>query len=195
MLGPENVRAYGFGWNVTTYRGEKVVMHGGGFAMYIGLLPERRLGVVVLGNMPSSPFRQGLVLRIFDTYLGPPIRDWSTALLDEARQARERQRNRRATLAAAKPPGDERAGPNATYVGLFTHPAFGDVAVEEVRGQLVLRFVGGQVGDLQGWGRETFRVNWRSPDGYRTFVTFSLSEGAVASLTLEYPRATFRRRQ
>jgi CubicO group peptidase (beta-lactamase class C family) len=193
-LGPGNVRTYGFGWNVTTYRGEKAVMHGGGFATYIGLLPERRLGVVVLGNMPSL-FREGLVLRIFDAYLGPPIRDWSTALLGEARQARERGRKMRATLAAAQPPDDERPGPNATYVGVYTHLAFGDVAVEEVGGQLVLSFVRGQVGDLDGWGRDTFRVNWRSPNHYRTFVTFRLKEGAVPSLTLEYPSATFRRTQ
>jgi CubicO group peptidase (beta-lactamase class C family) len=189
-----NLRAYGFGWDVTNYRGKKMVMHGGGFAAYIGLLPEERLGVVVLGNLDTQ-LREALVLRVFDAYLGAPARDWSKELLDQARLARERGRAQGARAAAAQPPGDERPGPASTYAGVYTHPAFGDVSVEQVGEKLVLSFVGGQVGDLQGWGHDSFRVNWRSPDHYRTLVTFNLTGGAAESLTLQFPAATFRRRE
>lgn len=192
--GGGNPRAYGFGWNVTSYRGKKAVMHGGGFAAYIGLLPEERLGVVVLGNV-NTLLRQGLVLRVFDAYLGAPVRDWSKALLDETRLARERVRAQRARVAAEQPPGDQPQVPVSTYVGVYTHDAYGDVSIKQVGGKLLLSFVGGQAGDLEGWGKDRFRVNWRGPDHFRTFVTFSVTGGTAESLTLQFPDATFRRRR
>lgn len=187
-----NLRAYGFGWDVTNYRGKKAVMHGGGFAAYIGMLPEERLGVVVLGNLETQ-LREALVLHVLDAYLGAPLRDWSKELLDEARLARERGRAQRERAAAEQPPDDQLPVVVSTYVGVYTHRAFGDVSVEHVDGKLVLSFVGGQIGDLQGWGQDRFRVNWRGPVPFRTFVSFSVNGAAAESLTLQFPAATFRR--
>ncbi|RAH69999.1 putative penicillin-binding protein [Aspergillus aculeatinus CBS 121060] len=44
---------YGMGWVVQTYRGETVIQHAGsqyGFGSLVALLPQRKLGVVVMGN-------------------------------------------------------------------------------------------------------------------------------------------------
>lgn len=46
-------QAYGLGWSLSDYRGRKLVAHGGaidGFRAVVGLVPEERLGVVVLSN-------------------------------------------------------------------------------------------------------------------------------------------------
>ncbi len=45
--------AYGLGWEISTYKGVKVVGHGGGttgFATLLNFLPEKKLGVVMIAN-------------------------------------------------------------------------------------------------------------------------------------------------
>src|SRR6476620_2837082 len=58
-----HVRSYGFGWNVMDYRGEEMLSHSGslsGMNSMVGLLPEERLGIVVLTNMEGNSLREAL---------------------------------------------------------------------------------------------------------------------------------------
>src|SRR5439155_8953677 len=75
--------AYGLGWMLQDYRGQKVVQHGGGIDGMISLvamIPEKKLGVVLLTNMEGQQLPTALAFRIFDAYLGAPSRDWSAEL-------------------------------------------------------------------------------------------------------------------
>ena len=75
--------AYGLGWFLSDYRGHKVVEHGGsidGMRALVALLPEKKLGVVVLSNSWGNRLPPALMYRIFDAYLGSPARDWSESI-------------------------------------------------------------------------------------------------------------------
>ena len=53
---------YGLGWNVMDYRGHKLLWHSGnadGMPSYMALLPERRIGVVIMLNSWIAPFLHG----------------------------------------------------------------------------------------------------------------------------------------
>ncbi|MGH8735525.1 MAG: serine hydrolase domain-containing protein, partial [Burkholderiales bacterium] len=78
-------QAYGLGWLLQDYRGEFMALHTGsveGRAAIIGLLPDRRVGVVVLTNLDRSELRHALMYTVFDRYIGPqrPAHNWSVEL-------------------------------------------------------------------------------------------------------------------
>ena len=71
---------YGLGWFLHDYKGRKVVEHGGaidGMRAQVAMLPEEKLGLVILTNMDGTILPLALMFRIFDAYLGAPQRDWS----------------------------------------------------------------------------------------------------------------------
>jgi CubicO group peptidase (beta-lactamase class C family) len=77
---------YGMGWIIADYRGERVVEQGGilpGMHALVGLMPSRRLGVVVLSNLDfgANQLPEALRYRVYDAVLGGPARDWSAELL------------------------------------------------------------------------------------------------------------------
>ncbi|MFN2399167.1 MAG: serine hydrolase [Gemmatimonadaceae bacterium] len=188
--GAGNLWAYGFGWYLTDYHGRMASLHGGGFTSYIGLLRDDRVGVMVLANIPSA-LREALVFRVFDAVVGAPPRDWSGEFLENRRKRAEQARLRR--TAPEPPPAPPRL-PLAAYAGTFTHPAFGDLFVTHENGGLVLRFGGGQIGDLVSVGGHTFRVTWRGPERYRGIVRFTARTDRPEELTLQFPAATFARK-
>ena len=47
----------------------------------VAMLPEEKLGLVILTNMGGSTLPLPLMFRIFDAYLGVPQRDWSAEML------------------------------------------------------------------------------------------------------------------
>ncbi len=190
--GAGNLWAYGLGWYLTDYHGRRASMHGGGFASYIGVLRDERIGVMVLANQ-FSQLRQALVFRVFDAFVGAPPRDWSGEMLEKVRRREEQARSTRATARPAAPAAAP-ALPLPTYGGTYAHPAFGDLLVTYENGDLVLRLGGGQIGDLVSLGDHRFRVTWRGPDHYRGVVTFAARGERPEQLTLEFPAATFTRK-
>ena len=70
--------AYALGWRVFTYKGHKLVFHGGAVRGYRGLvafMPEFDTGLVVLWNSESAA-PSGLLPTWFDAVLGIEGRDW-----------------------------------------------------------------------------------------------------------------------
>jgi len=103
-LWPEShLMGYGLAWSLRDYRGVKIVSHGGairGMRAWVALVPERRLGVVVLTNLAESPLPTALGMRVIDQHLGAPVKDWSGLYLAEAKEARADLDSRRAALDA-----------------------------------------------------------------------------------------------
>jgi CubicO group peptidase (beta-lactamase class C family) len=74
---------YGLGWMLQDWKGKRVVEHGGnidGFAAEVALLPEERIGYVLLANVSATPLQQMSVNLVFEALLGewkedapPPI--------------------------------------------------------------------------------------------------------------------------
>jgi len=71
---PDNIYAAhfygsGLGWVVQDYRGRKVVLHGGAWGAMVAMIPEEKLGVVVLSNLDLESLAVMLMYDVFDTYL------------------------------------------------------------------------------------------------------------------------------
>jgi CubicO group peptidase (beta-lactamase class C family) len=182
---------YGMGWFLSDYRGRKVVEHGGaidGMRAEVALMPEEKLGLVVLSNMNGSLLPVALMYRIFDSFLHAPQRDWSAEFLKTTKTFEQ------AGQAAEKKQESERVtGTNPSlslekYPGTYRNDLYGDVTVTSNNGKLHLRFGPAFTGDLEHWHYDTFRARFFAAGDAKIFVTFALNaQGKLDNLTLGMP--------
>ena len=191
-------RGYGLGWGLMDYLGRKVMSHGGaadGMYSRVVLVPEERLGMVILTNsMTSLP--TALSYRILDAYLGGPERDWSAELLAEDRRGADQWAARWAQWERERVPGTTPSLPLDGYTGTFGGALYGDATVTLESGALVLRLLPNPdlVGDLTHWHHDTFQVVWRHdfPWFGRGWVQFVLDrDGKVQELKMDVPNEDF----
>lgn len=72
---PNGRIAYGLGWFVRDWNGLKVVEHGGnidGFNSLVAMIPEKKLGFVMLTNVSGSPLGSELMSVVWENILGNP---------------------------------------------------------------------------------------------------------------------------
>ena len=64
-----HLMAYGLGWFLNDYKGRLAVHHGGnidGMSALVAMLPEEKLGLVILTNLNGTPLPEVMAHRIFD---------------------------------------------------------------------------------------------------------------------------------
>jgi CubicO group peptidase (beta-lactamase class C family) len=190
-LFPEiHLRAYGLGWVLNDYRGRLVVSHGGaldGMRAQVGLLPEERLGVVVMANSDQvGSLLLGLQYHVFDAYTGGVRRDWSADLLADLRKGREREARDSVKADSARVRGTLPSHPLAQFAGRYVDSLYGEMTVAEEGGRLVLRFGTWAAADLEHWHYDTFRATWRDREFGTDLVTFATdADGKVARLAVK----------
>jgi CubicO group peptidase (beta-lactamase class C family) len=182
---------YGLGWNVMDYRGETMIWHSGnadGMPSYMALLPERRIGVVVMLNSWIAPFLHGdIASRILDHYLGLPTRDYAAETLAATRAAEAR-------AAAAPPPAGPPASPAldlGAYAGVYRSDLYGPIVLRREGTLLVLKLGEGEEAELRPLARDVFAVRWRDRvSGFRDDrAAFALdAQGRVVRLTMQVGR-------
>ncbi len=130
--------AYGLGLGVSTYRGFKLVSHGGGIDGYISAmswLPEERIGIVVLTNLSGNNPVPTLVMRtLYDRLLGAPAVDWVARQREADARARERQERTRQERLAERQEGTKPSHAPAGYAGTYEHPGYGTLVIEAAAG-------------------------------------------------------------
>ena len=177
--------SYALGWFVQDYHGSTVWMHTGsinGMSAIIGLLPEERVGVFVLGNLDHIELRHALMYKAFDLYSAGPSRDWS-ADLKALLASKERPR-------PATPPGPRVATAKPTlavekYAGTYVDSAYGKVVVSVSNGELAAKWDKLDLGPLDHFDYDIFRSRPKTPLANPVPLAFQLDgSGGVASVRL-----------
>jgi len=184
---------YGEGWIVSSYRGEKLVWHTGGWPGMVSrvtLVPGRNLGVVVLTNQEAGGAFNAITMEVLDAYLQPARRtDWIAAYAAAADKARDKAEEAWAARVAARDARSRPSLPLSGYARTYRDAWYGDVVVKEEGGRLVMRFGRSPllVGELQHWQHDTFLVKWRERTlNGDAFVTFDLDpDGKVREARME----------
>ena len=180
---------YGLGWGVQEYRGQKIVQHSGGIdgmQSVVAMMPEKKLGVVVLTNNMPSTLTVAVELRVLDAFLGGPMTDHRPKLIkardDAARIAREKD-------AAAPPSTAPTRLPLDRYAGTYSSELLGDIIITLADGKLALaRPATSAV--LDHVGNDMFKARWNSPGQTSVFgltpagFTFA-ADGTIAALELD----------
>lgn len=176
--------AYGLGWFLNDTKGYKEVSHTGGIdgmVTKVDLIPELKLGIIVLTNQQSGAAFSAIANQIKDSYLGLKGRDWVKVYAD---QAKGRQGEADKVTAAAWKQVEARQHDgskidNSQYTGTYHDVWLGDVTISEKDGKLVFAAKRSPklTGQLLAYKANTMVVKWniRSMDA-DAFVTFSLDE-------------------
>jgi CubicO group peptidase (beta-lactamase class C family) len=186
-----NFSAYGLGWGLRDYRGYKLVSHTGGLSGMVSqvmMVPELKLGVIVLTNQEAGGAFSSITMAILDQYMKAPPTDW-VAAHDAAVKLREK--NAAEVMKKASGTRDTTSEPSlplSGYAGRYRDPWYGDVTIKEESGKLVMRFTHTPdlTGELEHWQYDTFIARWKNramdADAY---VTFSLKpDGSVDQIKM-----------
>jgi CubicO group peptidase (beta-lactamase class C family) len=185
-----HIRAYGLGWFLEDYQGRLVVHHGGnidGMSALVAMLPEERLGVVILTNMNGSPFPAVVSRRLWDLHLKTPrAKDWSAEMRRTADSAAARARAAQQRLESQRVANTRPSLPLDQYAGVYADSMYGEVRVRADANTLRIDRGPSFQGELEHWHFDTFRSMWAAEMLGRSFVTFRLNAaGKVDDLVMD----------
>jgi CubicO group peptidase (beta-lactamase class C family) len=181
--------SYGLGWFLSDYRGRKIVEHGGaidGMRAEVAMIPEEKLGLVILTNLHGTILPQALMYKIVDFYLNAPQRDWSAEMLKATKGLEEQAKAAEKKAEAERVKDTSPSLPLEKYAGTFQSEMYGETRIAVENQKLVVRFGPNFTGDLEHWNFDTFRVKWRDPMQGKGLVNFRLSpQGKVDTVSIE----------
>jgi len=169
---------YGMGWMVEDYRHELMWQHGGntpGMTTAVGMLPEKKLGVVVLSNMYGAQLPAQIMHYIFDRQLGVVPREVAArAGGGGGRGGRGGAADSTVVPHVKLPP----PLPLTAYVGTYVDSMYGEAVVSIQDGHLEFKH-GTQTGPLEYWNAANFRWystgSLSSPTGPNAYIKFEVT--------------------
>ena len=181
--------SYGLGWFLSDFRGRKLVEHGGaidGMRALVAMMPEEKIGVVILTNLGGTIAPQPLAYKIFDAYLGAQPRDWSAEMLKSMKTLEEQAKAAGAKAEAERVKGTSPSQPPEKYAGDYESEMFGGAKIANENGKLKVQFGPNYTGDLEHWHYDVFRITWRDRVQGKGFISFRLNrQGKVEAMNIE----------
>lgn len=181
-----HLSAYGLGWGLADYDGRLVVAHGGGLngmISAVAMMPEERLGVVVLTNFDSHALTRTVVNHVFDAYLGAGHRDWNQRYAETVEGLRARREHMKAAWRDARTAGTTPSHSLDDYAGRYVSAVYGDAEITLADGVLVLdpKAHSAITGRLEHWQFDTFLCTWSDPVWDQSLVHFDLDDDGAVS--------------
>ncbi len=182
---------YGLGQVLRDYHGYQLVHHSGGLTGYLSqlyLVPEQKLGVLVMINGDVGEPCLAVVYHVLDHYLKTGDKDWIAAFAATRKEREDKAEDTMRKQAGARNAASKPSLPLNGYTGEYRDAWYGPAKVGLEEGTLVMRFSHspGLVGKLEHWQYDTFVAKWIDKTVPDAFVTFSLgAEGKVKEITLK----------
>jgi CubicO group peptidase (beta-lactamase class C family) len=130
---------YGLGFVSTSYRGERVVGHSGGWlgwSTLMRLMPDRNLGVAVFCNLGGAPVPAILINYVLDSVCGKEPVPWLDRLRGLRRKALAQEEIDEQTRQTARKPNASPGHELSDYVGSYEHPAYGRIIITRTEDSL-----------------------------------------------------------
>ena len=180
---------YGLGWFLQEYEARQIVSHTGGvngFVTSVTLVPEEKLGIVVLTNTDANGFFEALKWEILDAYLGLPYRNYGKLALEQQKAADSRREKAWALKNDTIRSRPATALPLSAYAGTYEHAVYGKMSIEQEGGKLLARFEHhqGRYAELGALGGNRFFAVFNDPLYGRKVWPFVTENGRVKSVTV-----------
>ncbi|MFW2135539.1 serine hydrolase [Chryseobacterium sp. TY4] len=184
---------YGLGWFLTDIKGKLQVQHSGGLIGTVTLftmIPELKLGVVVLTNQQSGAAFSTVTNAIKDSYLGIENRNWLKTYSERMTKAEERfNKQKKEVYDQVKVAEKSNILKPEQFVGTYRDAWFGDVEIKQEgkKYRLYCKSSPRLKGDLLSYNNNTFVVKWddRSYDADAFFVLNFDENAKVTSATMK----------
>lgn len=190
MFNKSHFALYGLGWFLEEYAGRKIVAHTGGvngFVTSVCLVPEEKLGIIVLTNTDANNFYEALRNEIEDAYLGLPYRNYSKVYLDYQKGDEAEKAKQYKVIGDSIALNPTTALPLTSYSGEYLHDVYGKMNIKIEEGKLIMRFEHhqGRYGTLEPLGGNRFFCTYNDPLYGMKKLEFTVANKKVKSLTVK----------
>ncbi|MCF6349223.1 MAG: serine hydrolase [Flavobacteriaceae bacterium] len=166
--------AYGLGWSLSDYHGFLRVGHTGGYdgmITAITMIPDKKLGIVVLTNGMKSPIMAATYYGL-DQFLGVETVDWSAKIL--ATRAKNLKKDTRVSdrkkdhVLNTKP-----SIPIEDYIGIYTSDIYGEIRIFKEDNDLRMSFEHSSnlSATLRHWHYDVYEIIWDVKHAWFNFGT------------------------
>ena len=165
---------YGLGWNLGDFHGKFMVGHTGGYdgmITAVTMIPEEKLGVVVLTNGHQSPI-MAATYYAFDQFLKTGNKDWSADFLKRTLQNQSND-SRIAEIKKAKVTSTKTSVSPSKYIGTYSSEIYGKIEVKDEKGKMRLYFEEAPrlAATLIHWHYDTYEIVWDEKHAWFDFGT------------------------
>lgn len=119
------------GWFVLTYRGHKLVVHGGYFGSQVYLLPEHKIGITYMPTLGGTPQGDIILYNLIDRLLGLDELPWAERKREEFKKNAEKARLEKSKVVPDKKEGTQISHPLDDFCGQFEHPGYGNILIQK----------------------------------------------------------------
>jgi CubicO group peptidase (beta-lactamase class C family) len=179
--------AHGLGLMLQDHRGRLVAWNTGGidgFSCSLAMIPDEKLGIAVLTNVPWTGLPESLIFALLDDWLGSTGKDWIATRLQMSKSSRARQ--------AAAVQAQLGAGPSlqpeisaSQLVGTYVSALLGEAELRQDGSEFSVRIAKSLTGRLSPWQKSRLRMQFDDPALGVVPCDLQLSpDGKVVSFTL-----------
>jgi CubicO group peptidase (beta-lactamase class C family) len=176
-------QTYGLGWKLYDYEGKLIAEHTGGGAGFICnmfLIPEKKIGVVILTNQITW-LASVLQYYIVDMILEKPERDWSNEMLGYYKEEMKDEKQKKEELLKKRTIGTHPSLAVVRYSGIYKDEIYGEAEVSMENDSLYFRLSPAQGFydcNLEHWEHDTFKAEFplsKELDFPIGFLTFDIN--------------------
>lgn len=180
---------YGLGLFIRDRNGTLVYSHGGavdGFLSQLMMIPEQKLGIVVLTNTDSNNFFDDLTNEIQDAFLELPFQNHSKRSLTQYQLQNRIQKQRidslKKVVSLRNPPGL----PLEDYTGRYLNKFYGTIEIKATTKSLILVFSQhpGLTAKMEPLQDHSFLTTYSHPSFGTVETTFDVNTKKVKGFTL-----------
>lgn len=166
--------AYGLGWGLSDFHGRLRVSHTGaidGMLTAVTLIPDEKLGVVVLTNGMKSPYAAATNYAL-ELFLGITPRDWSANMLERV-NSRQQTDNRIANRKEKRVLDTKPSLPLDKYVGTYHSDMYGNINIKLISNELRMEFEHSEYlsATLRHWHYDVWEIVWDNTHAWFSFGT------------------------
>ena len=182
---------YGLGWDQHDYRGLMVNLHVGsldGRMAMIGLMPDKKLGVYVFGNLRPAEVNHALMYKTFDVFgFNDNSRDWSKEVKSLYDGLKADARKKADEIKVKRKTDTVPSLPLSAYAGKYSDPFYGEMEVALVGGKLRMIVNKDLTADLSHWQFNAFQAAWNKAWWDESLLDFQINPltGEVDSMTID----------
>lgn len=181
---------YGLGWFLQEYCGRKIVAHTGGvngFVTSVTLIPEEKLGIIVLTNTDQNAFFEALKWEIMDAYFGKPYRNYSNVYLASNKLQSNAELKKEQSMKDSVSMHLKTELPLTAYTGNYFNDVYGSMAVVLESGELKMKFSHhpNMYARLESLGGSRFYATFTDPEFSKAVFPFHVENGKVKSVTVK----------
>jgi CubicO group peptidase (beta-lactamase class C family) len=165
---------YGLGWTIGDFHGKMMVGHTGGYdgmITAVTMIPDDKLGVVVLTNGHQSPIMAATYYAL-DKFLGTGDKDWSSDML-KRRSENEKEDKRIADIKNSRVSSTKPSIVKDKLVGKYQSDIYGIIEVKYENEKLRLYFEDASrlTASLEHWHFDTYEIKWDEKHAWFDFGT------------------------